>query len=109
MTVVTIFDLSSGESGTTCNLQTCTQGSLALSHRRGGTDPLATERLSIITDAHHRVHPNNLAEFVEAERINKRMTSRALRMKGTCTGEHGIGLKRLPFLRKSAVPQSKGC
>lgn len=44
--------------------------------------------------------PNNPAEFAEAERINKRMISRALQMEGTCTGEHGIGFGKIASLEE---------
>src|SRR5271154_195076 len=34
--------------------------------------------------------PDSKAEFAEAARINDRMVERALRLGGTCTGEHGV-------------------
>ena len=33
-----------------------------------------------------------------ARRINGRLVARALAMDGTCTGEHGVGLGKIPFL-----------
>lgn len=36
--------------------------------------------------------PKNPEEMLEAERLNRRLISRALAMDGTCTGEHGIGI-----------------
>jgi D-lactate dehydrogenase (cytochrome) len=44
------------------------------------------------------IDPNNPADFDEAEAINQRVVMRALRMGGTCTGEHGIGNGKLDFL-----------
>lgn len=42
--------------------------------------------------------PASPAEFAEAGRLNDRMIERALRMDGTCTGEHGIGLGKQDWL-----------
>ena len=36
--------------------------------------------------------------MAEAERLNQRIVERALRMDGTCTGEHGVGLHKMGFL-----------
>ena len=36
--------------------------------------------------------PERPQDFVEAQRINDRMVSRAIAMEGTCTGEHGVGI-----------------
>lgn len=44
------------------------------------------------------IDPSNPADFEEAEAINQRVVMRALRMGGTCTGEHGIGIGKLDFL-----------
>jgi len=44
------------------------------------------------------VDPANPAEMEEAERLNRRIVERALRMDGTCTGEHGVGLHKIDFL-----------
>jgi D-lactate dehydrogenase (cytochrome) len=38
-------------------------------------------------------------EVEEAERLNTRIVERALAMDGTCTGEHGVGLHKMDFLR----------
>jgi D-lactate dehydrogenase (cytochrome) len=35
-----------------------------------------------------------------AERFVARLNDRAIRMEGTCTGEHGIGQGKMPFLRR---------
>ena len=44
------------------------------------------------------IDPNDQANIDEAEAINRRVVMRALRMGGTCTGEHGIGFGKLDFL-----------
>lgn len=44
------------------------------------------------------VDPDRPEEFAEAERINHALVSRAIQMDGTCTGEHGVGLHKMPFL-----------
>jgi D-lactate dehydrogenase (cytochrome) len=38
------------------------------------------------------------AEIDEARRLNERLVMRALRLGGTCTGEHGIGLGKMKYL-----------
>ncbi|SOE82649.1 glycolate oxidase, subunit GlcD [Caballeronia arationis] len=42
--------------------------------------------------------PAKPEEMEEAEAINHRIVQRALRMGGTCTGEHGVGLHKIGFL-----------
>ncbi len=44
------------------------------------------------------LNPEDPAELAEAERVNTRLVQRALAMGGTCTGEHGVGYGKLPFL-----------
>ena len=39
-------------------------------------------------------------ELAEAERLNKLIVARALAMDGTCTGEHGVGMHKMDFLRE---------
>ena len=39
-------------------------------------------------------------ELVEAERLNNLIVTRALAMDGTCTGEHGVGMHKMEFLRQ---------
>ena len=50
------------------------------------------------------IDPNDAAECATVERLNVQMVQRALRLEGTCTGEHGIGLHkmRLPARRGRA-------
>ncbi|SMG00859.1 FAD-binding oxidoreductase [Burkholderia singularis] len=42
--------------------------------------------------------PDKPEEFAEAEALNDRLVARALRLGGTCTGEHGVGLHKMRFL-----------
>ncbi len=42
--------------------------------------------------------PDSAEELAEVEAINTRLVERALAMDGTCTGEHGIGLGKQPWL-----------
>ena len=44
------------------------------------------------------IDPNRPEEIAEAARLNERMVTRALRMEGTCTGEHGVGYGKMDFL-----------
>ena len=44
------------------------------------------------------IDPNNAQEREAAEALNSRLVARALRLDGTCTGEHGIGLHKMGFL-----------
>jgi D-lactate dehydrogenase (cytochrome) len=44
------------------------------------------------------VDPAQPAEMATAERLNRQLVARALRLGGTCTGEHGIGLHKQGFL-----------
>jgi D-lactate dehydrogenase (cytochrome) len=45
------------------------------------------------------IDPNNQEEHALAEELNQKLVARALSMGGTCTGEHGIGLHKMEFLR----------
>ncbi|PPE67424.1 FAD-binding oxidoreductase [Caldimonas caldifontis] len=48
------------------------------------------------------IDPQKPEERELAERLNHQLVSRALRLEGTCTGEHGIGLHKMDFLREEA-------
>ena len=42
--------------------------------------------------------PNQPQERHVAEELNQKLVARALRLGGTCTGEHGVGLHKMGFL-----------
>lgn len=44
------------------------------------------------------IDPENAEEVAEMERINHGIVQRAIAMDGTCTGEHGVGVHKIPFL-----------
>ena len=44
------------------------------------------------------IDPDSPAEREIAEKLNHQLVARALRLEGTCTGEHGIGLGKMDFL-----------
>ena len=46
--------------------------------------------------------PNDPAEAATAERLSEQMVQRAIRLGGTCTGEHGIGLHKIGYLVEDA-------
>jgi D-lactate dehydrogenase (cytochrome) len=50
--------------------------------------------------------PNDAAECAAVEDLNVKMVQRALRLEGTCTGEHGIGLHKMPYLLDEAGPDA---
>ena len=45
------------------------------------------------------IDPANADELALAKKLNQRLVERAIRMEGTCTGEHGIGLGKQESLR----------
>lgn len=45
------------------------------------------------------INPDDTEEVAEAERLNERLVMRALALDGTCTGEHGVGLGKMKYLR----------
>ena len=45
------------------------------------------------------IDPANADEIARAKALHARMVARAIAMEGTCTGEHGIGLGKIGFLR----------
>ncbi len=45
------------------------------------------------------IDPNSVDECELAEALNHKLVTRALNLGGTCTGEHGIGLHKMDFLR----------
>jgi len=46
--------------------------------------------------------PNSPSERATAERLNHALVARALRLEGTCSGEHGVGLHKMDFLLTEA-------
>ncbi len=50
------------------------------------------------------IDPNDARELAEVERLGVQMVQRALRLDGTCTGEHGIGLHKMGYLLDEAGP-----
>jgi D-lactate dehydrogenase (cytochrome) len=46
--------------------------------------------------------PNDAREVAMVEQLNVQMVQRALRLGGTCTGEHGIGLHKMGYLVEEA-------
>ena len=48
--------------------------------------------------------PNDPLEAATAERLSVQMVRRAIRLGGTCTGEHGIGLHKIGYLAEEAGP-----
>ena len=45
-------------------------------------------------------NPGDPDDFAAALALNDRMVRRAIRMGGTCTGEHGVGLGKRKYLRE---------
>ena len=50
------------------------------------------------------VDPGDETEIATAEALNEALVDRALAMGGTCTGEHGIGLRKIRSLQKEMGP-----
>ena len=48
--------------------------------------------------------PNDAVEAATAERLSAQMVQRAIRLGGTCSGEHGIGLHKIGYLLDEAGP-----
>ena len=48
------------------------------------------------------IDPDNPAEIEQAEQLNNRIVRLAQSVDGTCTGEHGVGLHKMGFLRDEA-------
>ena len=44
------------------------------------------------------IDPADMGERERAEALNRALVERALRLDGTCTGEHGVGLHKMAFL-----------
>jgi D-lactate dehydrogenase (cytochrome) len=48
--------------------------------------------------------PDDAGEAATVERLSAQMVQRAIRLEGTCTGEHGIGLHKMGYLVDEAGP-----
>lgn len=48
------------------------------------------------------IDPDQPEEHRKAEALNHTLVARALQLGGTCTGEHGVGLHKMDFLRTEA-------
>lgn len=48
------------------------------------------------------IDPDSPDERARAEQLNHQLVARALRMQGTCTGEHGVGIHKMGFLQEEA-------
>ena len=48
------------------------------------------------------IDPESPDERTRAEQLNHQLVARALRMQGTCTGEHGVGIHKMDFLQEEA-------
>ena len=48
--------------------------------------------------------PTDYAERAAAERLTSSIARRAIRLGGTCSGEHGIGLHKLPMMEMEHGP-----
>ncbi|MFC3682354.1 FAD-binding oxidoreductase [Hydrogenophaga luteola] len=48
------------------------------------------------------IDPAKPEEHHTAEALNQKLVARALELEGTCTGEHGVGLHKMDFLRREA-------
>lgn len=46
------------------------------------------------------VNPHDAGELEVATAMNERLVARALRLGGTCTGEHGIGIGKMRYMRQ---------
>ena len=48
------------------------------------------------------IDPDSAQERATAEQLNQQLVQRALKLGGTCTGEHGVGLHKMDFLEQEA-------
>lgn len=52
------------------------------------------------------VTPDDVEEMHSVKSFNERLITRALEMDGTCTGEHGIGVGKIPYLLRELGPDA---
>lgn len=46
------------------------------------------------------IDPDSEDEWQKSEHINRRLVTRAIQMDGTCSGEHGVGIHKMEFLKE---------
>ena len=67
------------------------------------TSSIVTAILGHVGDGNFHIQmlidPESNAERDQAEALNARLVARTLAMDGTCTGEHGVGLHKMPYLK----------
>jgi D-lactate dehydrogenase (cytochrome) len=63
-----------------------------------------------VGDGNFHVHPlvdmNDPAEIARAESFSARLARRAIAMEGTCTGEHGVGRRKIPYVEEEHSPET---
>ena len=68
------------------------------------TLPLTTPIVGHVGDGNFHVlcvvNPDDADEMAVAKAMNERLVRRALRMGGTCTGEHGVGFGKMGYLEE---------
>ncbi len=68
------------------------------------TLPLTTPIVGHVGDGNFHVlcvvNPDDAEEMAVAKAMNERLVRRALRMGGTCTGEHGVGFGKMGYLEE---------
>lgn len=66
--------------------------------------PFESEVLGHVGDGNFHmifcITPGSAGELEAANQLNEQLVHRAIELGGTCTGEHGIGLGKLKFLRR---------
>ena len=63
-----------------------------------------------VGDGNFHVSPlidmNDPAEIARAESFSARLARRAIAMDGTCTGEHGVGQKKIGYVEEEHSPET---
>jgi len=78
--------------------------SIAAAREDIDASPLTGQIIGHVGDGNYHtaylIDPNNPDELAEAERLADRLVERALAVGGTASGEHGIGIGKLKFMRR---------
>ena len=53
------------------------------------------------------MNPDDPTELPKAKDVNARLVARALAMGGTCSGEHGVGIGKMDYLKRSTASRSR--